>query len=430
MAKKKMQCQIIPDEILDALSLQKRYNLLNINFMIMLNDKEKDFLNEVQNFCLEFEEKNNIDHSEDIYSWYPAFGEKGYLHRFFNYEEIGINFGEKCGITMEFMRQLAVNEFDPSFNLTTGATTLCINPVKHHNDGREECLKALKELVTGKAVGCICITEPTKGSDATHLDTIAKRTKDGLLISGTKCYNTNAPKSKYTVLYGTEDPTADDAENRMSQSLIPLKDPTITVERVFIPTVPKIHIGKETFKKTLVPNERILCDVGKGKFGLFEGLAVERIGIAISAVCQCWSSLMHATIYSNLRKQFGQEVGRFQGVGFLLAEYYAKVSTITFATLAFARGYDEAVKKHKGHLPDILTQQYVMAASQMKYQATHLSERCCYEMCNIMGGSGLNDNTLMDDLMGLSRIQEIIGGSRQIQLHIMMGAIRKMWRLI
>lgn len=98
MAKKKMQCQIIPDEILDVLSLQKRYNLLNINFMIMLNDKEKDFLNEVQNFCLEFEKKNNIDHSEDIYSWYPAFGEKGYLHRFFNYEEIGINWGKNAGL--------------------------------------------------------------------------------------------------------------------------------------------------------------------------------------------------------------------------------------------------------------------------------------------------------------------------------------------
>ena len=430
MSKKNMQTQIISSDILEALSLQKRYNLLNINLMIMLNDNERNFLNEVQNFCVEFEKKNNIDHSEDIYSWFPAFGEKGYIHRVFNYEDIGIDYGKNFGIAMEFMRQLAVTEFDPSFNLTTGASTLCINPIKHHNEGREECQKPLKELITGKAVGCICITEPTKGSDATHLDTVAKRTKDGLVVSGTKCYNTNAPKSKYTVLYGTEDPSSSDSENKMSQSLIPLQDPTITVERVFIPSVPKVYLGKETYKETFVPNERILCDVGKGKFGLFEGLAVERMGIAIGALCLCWSALTHATIYSNMRKQFGQEVSKFQGVGFLLAEYYAKVSNLTLACLAFARGYDEAVVKHKGHLPDLLTQQYVMGASQLKYQATHLSERCCYEMSNIMGGNGLNDNTLMEDLLGLSRIQEIIGGSRQIQLYIMMGAIRKMWRFI
>jgi alkylation response protein AidB-like acyl-CoA dehydrogenase len=46
-----------------------------------------------------------------------------------------------------------------------------------------------------------------------------------------------------------------------------------------------------------------------------------------------------------------------------------------------------------------------------------------------MGGAGVCDNTLMPDLMGVSRVQEIVGGTRQIQQYIMTGAIQSLFEM-
>lgn len=426
---KKMHSQLIPDDVLEAMSLKNRYKFVDANLMAILNDDEKKFFGKVQRFCTKFERKNNIDHSEDIYSWIPEFGAEGYVTRMQNFPEVGIDHGENAGLMAEFCRCLAVDMFSPQFNMAMGASVLCINPVAHHHENREPCLQALKELVTGQAVGCICITEPTKGSDAVHLDTIAKRSADGLHITGVKCYNTNAPKSKYAVVYGTEDPTAADSDKRMSQSLVVFPDPSVKIERAYIPSVPKIHIGKETFNNTFVPNDRILCDVGKGKGGLFEGLVPERMGIAILDVAEAWGALTHAVIYANLRKQMGQEIIKHQGVGFLIGDYWAQTTNFTLAVIQFCRSYDAAIKQYEGKLPPALSMALVASASQMKYQGAILAERCCYEMANVMGGGGVNDNTLMEDYLGVSRIQEVVGGARQIQQYLMQVSLRKLWQM-
>ncbi len=427
--KKKMEAQTVPDEVLEAMSLKNRYTFVNNNLMAVLNDEEKALSDKVQRFCAKYERKNNIDHSEDIYKWIPDFGAEGYVTRMKSFPEVGVDYGTKSGLMAEVVRCMAVDMFSPQFNMAMGASVLCINPIAHHHQNREPCLKALKELVTGQAIGCICITEPTKGSEANHPDTLAERKTEGIYITGTKCYNTNAPKSKYAVVYGTTEPAAKDSDMKMSQSLVFLPDPTVKIERTFIPTVPKIQIGKETFTKTFVPNERVLCDVGKGKEGLFEGLVPERMGIAILDCAEMWGAFSYAAIYANVRKQMGQEIIKHQGVGFVLGDMWAKVLNFTLAVVQFCRSYDEQMKKYNGTLPGPLAMALVASASQMKYQGAMLSEQVCYEAANLMGGAGVNDNTLMMDLLGVSRIQEVVGGSRQIQLYVLSMALRKLWSM-
>ncbi|GAI82044.1 unnamed protein product, partial [marine sediment metagenome] len=56
--------------------------------------------------------------------------------------------------------------------------------------------------------------------------------------------------------------------------------------------------------------------------------------------------------------------------------------------------------------------------------------RVVYECANLMGGAGVCDNTLMHDLLGISRIQEIGGGTRQIQQYIMSYTLRQLFRLL
>ena len=86
--------QAISDEILEKFSLKNRYNFLNNNLTPVLSQKEFGFLREVERFCMRYEKKNNITHSadEDIYSWIPDFGEKGYITRQHSFDMVDLNY--------------------------------------------------------------------------------------------------------------------------------------------------------------------------------------------------------------------------------------------------------------------------------------------------------------------------------------------------
>ena len=128
---------------------------LNENLSVILSDPQFNFLKQVQDFCLKYENENNITHGpeEDIYDWYPDFGAEGYITRQHPYECIDLNY-EESGMTMDFMRILALDLFDPQFTMGSGATVICINPIYEHHENMQIRLEALKELVTGETTGC------------------------------------------------------------------------------------------------------------------------------------------------------------------------------------------------------------------------------------------------------------------------------------
>ncbi|MHA1229289.1 MAG: acyl-CoA dehydrogenase family protein [Candidatus Helarchaeota archaeon] len=424
----KFSTQVISDEILKKLSLKNRYSFLNTNLQSVLDEKAFSFLRKVQKFCLKYEKKVSHGMDEDVYKWIPDFGKEGYVTRGYHFQEIGMDYGDDWGMVAEMMRSFAVDFFDPQFNMAMGATVLAVNPLKDHHDNVDVRLKALKEMLMGEAIGCILITEPERGSDATHMLTTCEENEDGsFTINGTKIFNTNAPKAKYAVVYATSEKNN---WEMMGQFLVDTSWEGWNCKRVGIPWVPKMWIGKEELKDLRVPKEYVLGPPGKGREHLFEGLVPERLGIAVIACAQAWNAVAHAAIYANLRKQFDRPILQFQGVGHTLADYWSEVMNMTLAVLKFAEEYDKKYQKYDGKIPAGLTQIMVASASQMKLQATKLSERTCYEMANLMGGAGVCDNTLMHDLVGISRIQEVVGGTRQIQQYILSRAIRQIFKML
>jgi len=426
--KTKFMEQAINDEILEKMSLKNRYAFLNTNFMTVLEPKHFNFLKQAEKFCQRFEKKNNITHApdEEFYHWIPDFGKEGLISRAHPYDEIDMNF-EEHGLAIELMRCLALSFFDPQFSMAGGATILAINPVYYHHENIPVRLEILKKFVTGETPGAILITEPERGSDAVHqLTTLTEEPDGSYVVNGEKIYNTNAPKAGYVVAYATAEKNNG---NMMAQVLIDTNWDGWECNRVYIPWVPKVHIGHEYLRDLRVPKEYILGPIGKGREHLFEGLVPERIGIALDAISQAWNSLAHASIYSNLRKQFDQEILKFQGVGFTLTDMWARVMNVTQGLLRFCEKYDQTEEKFGGEIPKNISQAMVAAASQFKYHTTALSMEVCYECANLMGGAGLSDNTLMHDLVNISRIQEIVGGSRQIQLYILSMAMRQLYKV-
>ena len=103
---------------------------------------------------------------------------------------------------------------------------------------------------------------------------------------------------------------------------------------------------------------------------------------------------------------------------------------LTLGVYKFAQEYDKKYEKFNGKIPHGINQIMLAFSSQMKLQACKFSERCFYEMANLMGGAGVCDNTLMHDLIGISRIQEVVGGTRQIQQYILSRAIRQIYKML
>ena len=426
MNNKKGQVQCINDEILEKLSLKTRNKFLNYNLMSFLKPKHFDFLKQAQKFFVKFEKDNSITHNEDFYEWIPEIGRNGYITRMHKFDNLGLDF-EPYGMTTEFMRVLAMDFFDPQLTMGAGATVLAVNPLLLHHEDVGVRLKALKELVTGEKFGCICITEPERGSDAVHMLTTCDEQNDGsYILNGQKIYQTNGSKADWAVVYAV---TEKNNGNTMAQFLVDTSWDGWTAERVNIPWTPRIHIGKETISNLKVPSEYVLGKPGEGRSHLFEGLNLERLGIVCLNLAEAWNAITHAVIYSNMRKQFDKEVLKYQGVGFPLSDLWAQTMSMTLANLNVCQMIDDKMEK-SGTLPKEFNLALVVTASQLKLLSTQLSERVVYECANLMGGAGVCDNTIMHDLLGITRIQEIGGGTRQVQQYILSLSLRQLFKML
>jgi len=394
--------------------------------MSFLKPKHFNFLKEAQKFFVKFEKDNNITHNEDFYEWIPEIGRNGYITRMHKFDNFGLDF-EPYGMTTEFMRVLAMDFFDPQLSMGAGATVLAVNPLLLHHENVDVRLKALKELVTGEKIGCICITEPERGSDAVHMLTTCEEQEDGsFILNGEKIYQTNGSKADWAVVYAV---TEKNNGNTMAQFLVDTSWDGWTTERVNIPWTPRIHIGKETMSNLKVPSEYVLGKPGEGRSYLFEGLNLERLGIVCLNLAEAWNAITHAVIYANMRKQFDKEILKFQGVGFPLSDLWAQTMSMTLANLNICQMIDDKMEK-SGTLPKEFNLALVATASQLKFLSTQLCERVVYECANLMGGAGVCDNTIMHDLLGITRIQEIGGGTRQVQQYIMSLTLRQLFKLL
>jgi alkylation response protein AidB-like acyl-CoA dehydrogenase len=416
-----MKTQLLEDEILDAMSLSKQYGIFNSNMMMLLSDEDQSFVREIQGHCLEKEEEIGgvAGHFDlDHYEWFPWAGKHGLINRTVDYPHRD---DLRIGLKPEILRQWTMDIFDPQFSMALGASVLNINPIAHHHDDRETLLKDLRDLLDGTKIGCIGITEPERGSDAVNMQTRAEKVDDGFIINGTKCYTTNSPKADICAVYAVYNP--EDPRGTMVQGISHRDwNRGFKTERIGIPSVSKVHIGKTIFEDAHIPTDYITGDDGKGYEILFEGLVPERIGIAAECVGNMWGAFSLASVYSTLRKQFGTPPGttkiiRHQAVGMsVLAKYHARLTIATMGLLKLAETYDAKKEELEG-IPATMNP-LVATASHMKEYCAWLNHEMTYELMHSMGGTGVTDQTKMPLYQGLSEISEVVGGTRNVQLLI------------
>ena len=268
-----MQEKIIDDQIHEKMTLENVFKIFNDNVFPMLNEEEKDYCNQLQDFCLELNPK--IDKSKDVYVLFPKLGKNGYMQRINLWNDF-----KPYGMKKEILLGTHLSMLDSQLELGRLASgILCGNPTFHyysHGGTGDTIQKVQDELMTGQKIGCIGITEPNRGSDAVNMTTIASKDGDALVYNGEKVYTTNGPKADYFCAYGVH--SAEDPRGTMVQAMIK-KEFGVETKRLKINSVSRVHIAHTFFNDVKIPREYILADNGQGYVRLFEGLVPERLGI-------------------------------------------------------------------------------------------------------------------------------------------------------
>jgi alkylation response protein AidB-like acyl-CoA dehydrogenase len=182
----------------------------------------------------------------------------------------------------------------------------------------------LPGLVSGEVIGGHAMTEPGSGSDALAMRTRAERRADHYLLNGAKQYITNAPVADVLLVYAFVHGRRGVAG--LSGFLVDTATPGVTVssgfEKMGLRTSP---MGEVTLTDCLVPERNRLGPEGAGMAIFNSSMEWERSCLLASAVGAMRRQLDTCVSYARTREQFGQAIGKFQGVANKLADMYVRL---------------------------------------------------------------------------------------------------------
>jgi alkylation response protein AidB-like acyl-CoA dehydrogenase len=182
----------------------------------------------------------------------------------------------------------------------------------------------LPGMVSGDLIGAHGMTEPGSGSDALHMSTRAERRGDHYRLEGSKQYITNAPVADVLLVYAV-DPDRP-ALSGISAFLVDAATPGVAIsgsfEKMGLRTSP---MGEITLHDCLVPEESRLGPEGAGMAIFNSSMEWERSCLFASVVGSMRRQLEACTGYAKSREQFGQPIGKFQGVSGKLADMYVRL---------------------------------------------------------------------------------------------------------
>ena len=408
---------ILDEDIKEKLKTENIYKIFN-NFIIpLITEEEREFLEELEQFLLkEIEPKKNLN--EEVYELFPILGKKNYIQRLNPYGD-----SERYNMRYEMLLAMATSIIDPELDLARVVTgVIFANPLFQFGRG-DRISEILNEIIKGKKIGCICITERKHGSDAVNMETKVTDQGDHLNFTGEKLYTTNGPVADYFIVYGVSD--ISDPRGTMYQAIAERDYEGLITNRLGIQSIPRVQIGQTLFNSVKIPRENILGDKGQGYKNLFSGLVAERCSIIGSSLGIAWLTAVTGLIYTNLRVQFGRPLYDFQGVSFPQTQNLTELMAATELGFKSASEYNKTVERKHFDQPKFVKYNAAFS-SGTKYLASHLAQKISYETQQLCGGIAFTDNLRIDKALEVAKVQEIIGGARNIQLYLVSRAIRDM----
>ncbi|HXQ18429.1 MAG TPA: acyl-CoA dehydrogenase family protein [Acidimicrobiales bacterium] len=257
----------------------------------------------------------------------------------------------------------------------------------------------LPDLVTGRALGAFGLTEPDGGSDARATRTKATPATGGWTLNGAKAFITNSG----TPITSIVTVTAKTGENEVTAFIVPAGSRGLVIE----PAPRKLgwH-ASDTHGIALddcwIPSDAQLGETGAGFVNFRSILDDGRIAIAALAVGCAQACLDHSLEYAKQRSAFGGPIGRFQAVGFAIADLAVAVENARNLT------YKAAWCKDSGR-------PYRQPAAMAKLYSTEAAVSATRVATQIFGGFGFMEDSPVARLYRDAKILEIGEGTSEIQ---------------
>src|SRR6202163_1128412 len=203
---------------------------------------------------------------------WPEMGALG-LHGITVEEEYG---GVGMGYLAHCVAMEEVSRASASVGLSYGAhSNLCVNQIRR-NGSEPQKRKYLPDLISGKHIGALAMSETEAGSDVIGMRLRADKRDGFYILNGNKMWITNGPEADTLIVYAKTEPAA--ASRGITAFIVERKFSGFSTS----PKLDKLGMrGSNTcelvFHDCFVPDENVLGRTGGGARVLMSGLDYERL---------------------------------------------------------------------------------------------------------------------------------------------------------
>ena len=273
-------------------------------------------------------------------------------------------------------------------------------------DGTDEQKRRyLPRLASGELIGCLALTEPEAGSDATALKTRAEKQSDGsYTINGHKHYITLAPIADVFAVFARTD-DRERGGSGITAFIIERGTQGLSTSG----STPKMGqegapIGEIFLENCNVPASAIIGgEPGLGFRTVMKALNKQRINLSALSTGPAIRMLNDAIAYTKEREQFGKPIAEYQLVQAMLAECKVEIEAARALILETAR------KRDRG-------EDVTMDVSMCKYYSTEMCGRVADKVVQIFGGQGYVKGRGIERFYRDVRAFRIYEGTSQIHL--------------
>ncbi len=266
----------------------------------------------------------------------------------------------------------------------------------------------LLPCVRGEKHDCQAMTEPGAGSDLRGMKAFARADGDDFILNGTKHFISHADVADFAIVWvatGEED-TARGKKKLITAFLVDKGTKGFTVRDGYQNVS---HRGYNNmileFDDCRLSKSQILGEVHKGFEVAGQWLGATRLQVASTCLGRAERALGHAISYAAERRQFGQQIGKFQGTSFKLADMAMELKAAELLTREAAWKYEQGTVTEAD-------------MSMAKLKATEVLAMIADEAIQIHGGMGLMNELPLERIWRDARVERIWEGTSEIQRHI------------
>ncbi len=272
----------------------------------------------------------------------------------------------------------------------------------------EQRQKYLYPCIRGEKWDCLAMTEPGAGSDLRGMKASAKPDGDDWVLNGTKHFISHADLADFAICFmasGEED-TPRGKKKLITAFFVDKGTPGFTVRDGYRNVSHRGYTNAILeFDNCRIPKSQILGEVHKGFEVANTWLGATRLQVAATCLGRAERALAHAVQYAAERQQFGQQIGKFQGISFKLADMAMELKAAELLTWEAAWKFDQGTVTEAD-------------MSMAKLKATEVLAFIADEAIQIHGGMGLMDDLPLERIWRDARVERIWEGTSEIQRHI------------